>query len=80
MPRRIRVSVLSTAGCGNTPPTIELIQDTATELGLAIELVSVPIDTQEQAMAHRFCGSPTVQVNGLDIDPAMTSHESCSLT
>lgn len=80
MPRKIRVSVLSTAGCGNTPPTVRLIEDTAAELGLAIELASIPIDSQEQATAHRFCGSPTVQVNGLDIDPAMRDCESHNLT
>jgi len=80
MPRKIRVSVLSTAGCGNTPPTVRLIEDTAAELGLAIELVSVPIDTREQATAHGFCGSPTVRMNGLDIDPVMRNRECYSLT
>ncbi len=80
MQRRIRVSVLSTAGCANTPPTVRLIEDTAEELGLTIELVSTPIDSREQAEVHRFSGSPTVRIEGLDIDPTMRDCESYHLT
>lgn len=68
---RIKVKVLSTTGCANTPPTIELVESTAAELGLSIELLSVVIATPEEAGEHRFHGSPTIQINGLDIDPLM---------
>jgi hypothetical protein len=30
----------------------------------------VAVSSQEQATEHRCLGSPTVQINGLDIEPA----------
>lgn len=53
-----------------TPPTIALINETAGELGLMIELQRVIVRTALEAETHRHIGSPTVQFNGLDIDPS----------
>ena len=66
----LRVKVAALERCGATQPTIELVKNTARELGLAIDFKFVPISTREQANAHRHLGSPTVQINGLDIEPA----------
>lgn len=40
-------------------------------LGVAATIREVAVDNPEQAPALRFFGSPTIQVNGQDIDPAM---------
>ena len=66
----LRVKVAALERCGATQPTIELVKNTARELGLAIDFKFVPISTREQANTHRHLGSPTVQINGLDIEPA----------
>lgn len=68
--KRIQVKVVSLAGCTATPPTIDRITEIAEELGLQIDLERVIVRTDEEAVRHRHIGSPTVQVNGLDIDPA----------
>jgi len=49
-------------------------------LGIAIELTEVLVSTEEEAEAHRFLGSPTVQVNGLDLDPAMRTQTAFGFT
>ena len=65
----LRVKVVSLENCQATPPTIELIKETTRELHLQINLEHVIVKTPEEAEKNRHIGSPTVQVNGLDIDP-----------
>jgi hypothetical protein len=76
----IHVLVLSSEGCDNTLPTILLIEKTARELNLPIKLETLLIETQDQAERNRFPGSPTVQINGIDIDPAMRNNTSFGFT
>ena len=71
--RSILVEVFYLEGCGCAPPTIRQIEATAAEMGLAIELKKTVIDKNKSASELRFLGSPTVQINGLDIDPAARS-------
>jgi hypothetical protein len=65
----IKIRILSTEGCANTPLTISRIQETAKELAVPIHIENVVITTEEEASRNRFFGSPTVQINGVDIDP-----------
>ena len=66
----LKVKVASLERCGATQPTIDLVKNTAKELGLDIDFQYVAITTREQAREHRHLGSPTIQINGLDIEPA----------
>jgi hypothetical protein len=66
----LKVKVASLERCGATQPTIDLVTNTAKELGLNIDFQYVAIITPEQAKEHRHLGSPTIQINGLDIEPA----------
>lgn len=65
----MKITVISLAGCSATPPTIALVKDTARELEIAINLEHLIVKTQEEAREHRHLGSPTVRINGIDIDP-----------
>jgi hypothetical protein len=55
--------------CNATQPTIALVKETAGEMGISINFVHIVVNTTEEAYEHRHIGSPTVQINGLDIDP-----------
>ena len=77
---RITVRVLYTTGCANTAPTIALIEAVAAELEIGMELSKVVINTPEQAGANSFYGSPTVQVNGRDIEVAVRGSQTFGLT
>lgn len=76
----VEVKVVHTEGCANTPPTVQRIREVAAELGIPIELTQVMVSTEAEAEAHRFLGSPTVLVNGLDIDPAMRGQTAFGFT
>jgi hypothetical protein len=67
--RPIDVRVLFSAGCAATPATVELIRSVADEMGLKVHLKLRLVESSAQAIALEFLGSPTVQVNGLDLDP-----------
>ncbi|MFB3818104.1 MAG: hypothetical protein ACE147_10610 [Candidatus Methylomirabilales bacterium] len=64
----LAVRVLYMDGCAATPPTVALVREVAAALGMPIRLEEVRIETEAQAVDMRFLGSPTVQVNGQDIE------------
>lgn len=66
----VDVRILYTEGCANTPRTVQRIRDVAQSLGIPVKIGKVLVTTQQQADELRFLGSPTVQVNGQDMDPA----------
>jgi len=70
MAKAISIVVLYTEGCPTTPKTIELIRSCISALEIPAEFREVLVRTQEEADAWKFLGSPTVQVNGVDIDPS----------
>ena len=65
----MQVRILSIEGCGGTEETIKRVEKTASDLGISIDCEHILIQTQEEARQYRHIGSPTVQVNGLDIEP-----------
>jgi hypothetical protein len=70
MPKTIQIQVLYTAGCPNLSPTIDLIEKVGNELGIAVAMERVEVSSQAQAVEFCCLGSPTVQINGIDVEPA----------
>lgn len=69
MNKPLTVVVLHNERCPSTPKTIERIEECISEYGFHVELRKVLVSTQAEANEWKFLGSPTVQVNGIDIDP-----------
>lgn len=65
----MHVRIVSLEGCDGTRSAIKLVQETALEMGISIEFEHVVIKTQDEARLFRHIGSPTVQINGKDIEP-----------
>jgi hypothetical protein len=65
----MKVKVVSLEKCSATDRTIALINEVAEETGLEINLEHAIVKTREDAVAQRHIGSPTVQINDLDIEP-----------
>lgn len=76
----LNVRILYTEGCANTPQTVQRVRDVAQMLKIPIEIEQVLVTTEDQANELRFLGSPTVQVNGRDIDPAARTANAYGLT
>lgn len=64
-----RVEVFAFAGCPNAQPTVELIERVILELDANAELVRIEVENADEAEAMRFLGSPSVHVDGRDIEP-----------
>ena|SRR5436309_15854093 len=63
------VEVLSFDGCPNHEPAIALVERLGRELGLELELRLVNVYDQAAAERLRFPGSPTVRIDGADVEP-----------
>jgi copper chaperone CopZ len=70
--RRIamKVQVLFFEGCPNHQPTVQLAREVVAELGLDAQVEEVEVRTSEDVKRLRFLGSPTVLVDGMDIEPS----------
>jgi hypothetical protein len=67
--RRARVEILYFEGCPNHGPTRALVERVATGLGMQPEIELVEVADAEAAVALHFLGSPTVRVDGVDVEP-----------
>jgi len=65
----MQIDILYFEGCPNHAPTVARVKQIAAEMGLTVPVTEVQITTPEEAQQRRFLGSPTVLVNGVDIDP-----------
>ncbi len=65
----MKVNVLYFAGCPHHKPAVALVREVAAKLGLTAEIGEVEVNSQADAERHRFLGSPTIQVDGLDVEP-----------
>ena len=62
------VELLYFEGCPNVEPVRALVQRVAADLGITAALRLVEVTPQE-VERFRFLGSPSVRVNGHDIEP-----------
>jgi len=63
------VDILSFAGCPNHGPASSTVERLVRELGLDVEIRQIDIRDLETAERLRFLGSPTVRVDGGDVEP-----------
>ena len=65
----MNIQVLYFEGCPNHEPTVSLVREVVDTLDLSAHVEEIQVTTQTDAERLRFLGSPTVQVNGVDIEP-----------
>ncbi|MCC6906683.1 MAG: cation transporter [Phycisphaerales bacterium] len=65
----MKIRVLYFDGCPNHPPVVAMAQRLVAEHRLSAQVEEVEVGPKE-VEEHRFLGSPTVQVDGVDIEPA----------
>jgi hypothetical protein len=61
--------VLLVAGCPERDAAIALVHRACVELGSSAEIRVIDIPDQQAAEQARFLGSPTIRVDGRDVDP-----------
>ena len=66
----MRIDFLFWRDCPSHPEARELLRDVLQERGVDAEIVEREVLTQNEAEELAFPGSPTIRVDGRDVDPA----------
>jgi hypothetical protein len=66
----VTVELLYWEGCPSHPEARELLEEVLRERGLDVEIRMRHVATREEAEELRFPGSPTIRIDGRDVDPA----------
>src|SRR5258708_24438276 len=64
----MRIEVLAFEGCPNAEPAVQLGRDVAIEMGVDPEIELIPINGLDAAQTHRFLGSPSIRIDGADVE------------
>jgi len=75
----MKIEVLYFDGCPSYPTAVGQVKQVLKEEGLDLSIESVPVETHEDALTHRFLGSPTIRVNGLDVEVQAREREDFGL-
>jgi hypothetical protein len=65
----VKVELLYVADCPNYQSTVAQVQDVLREQDLSPDIIQIEISDPAQAAALSFVGSPTVRVDGKDVEP-----------
>ena len=65
----MKIEVLYFAGCPNHLPAMEIVRETLSSLDRQGEIHQTEIRTQAEAETMRFVGSPSIRIDGADIEP-----------
>ena len=64
-----RVEVLSFSGCPNVSATVSLVAEVAADLAVEVDLHVIDVPDVTAAVAQCFLGSPTIRIEGVDVEP-----------
>ena len=76
----MRIRVLYFTGCPHSDETFDLVRRLARSPRRETLIERIEVTTGEDAVRLRFLGSPTVQIDGVDIDPAARGRTDFALT
>ncbi len=65
----MRVEFLWFDGCPNHLTARDALTEMIKELAIDVTIEEIQVESDEAAHAHRFQGSPSIRVNGEDVDP-----------
>jgi hypothetical protein len=65
----VRIDFLFWRECPSHPEARALLREVIEERGVKAEVVEREVLTQDEAQELGFPGSPTIRVDGLDVDP-----------
>jgi hypothetical protein len=78
--RTVRVEILARRDCPARDLAISLVDEAIFATGVPARVEVIDVVTQDQARRRRFLGSPTVRVDGRDVDPRADGRSGYSLS
>jgi hypothetical protein len=76
--KAMRIEVLYVPGCPNYEPAVERIRKVLVSESVQVGIRAVSVNTEGEAKALLFPGSPTVRINGEDVEGTGTTVPSLS--
>lgn len=76
----LSIQILYSSCCPFYEESVETIKRLGSELNRDVEIEMILIDDMDKAIEHSFIGSPSVRINGLDIDPRVRRPPAVGLT
>ncbi len=73
------VEILYFDDCPNWPPAATAVDRLARELEVAADIRLVRVAGEDEALRLRFLGSPTVRVDGRDVEPGAEARRDFAL-
>jgi hypothetical protein len=67
------IEILYVSDCPNYLPAVERVQEALREEQASADIHHVQVSDGVMATSTRFLGSPTVRINGIDIEPSARS-------
>ena len=75
----MKVELLYFDGCPSHERLLPRLRELMAEAGIADDVRLRRVESPEAAVAERFIGSPTVRVNGVDVEPGADSRRDFGL-
>jgi hypothetical protein len=69
MSDHILIEALFAPGCGSREVTLLMINKLTQEQGMKVDLTETTICSMPEAKTAKFLGSPSIRINGKDIEP-----------
>lgn len=66
----MKVEVFYFRGCPNHQPTVDRVRQVLADEQIPVPVFEVEVTDETTGRAVQFLGSPTVRINGVDIEPA----------
>jgi copper chaperone CopZ len=71
----MKIEVLYFSGCPNQAPAVERVKEALRTEQMSGEIVEIEVLDAEMARRQKFLGSPSIRVNGLDVEPEARSRD-----
>ena len=64
----MKVDLYYFGGCPSYPKALENVHEALRLEGLAEDVALIPVESDADAQAKRFIGSPTIRIGGVDVE------------
>ena len=68
----MKIELLYIPDCPNYSPAVRTIREVLCEQGLPQEIIEIEVADSTQAATLGFQGSPTIRINGRDVEPGLS--------
>lgn len=79
MANPVSIEILYFDGCPNVEAAREMVSDVIDQAGADAQIVMIKVETDADAQEQHFIGSPSIRVEGKDVDTAGDNNQQYSM-